>query len=520
MFGIVNLHQKHQVTATAGLYALTTKKEELSNAYIKTLLESSPDCTFVSFRSLEQIFNNKDRQKINALKELFSKQNTYFLSKNKESLSLTKLIKDFNKITTFKKQKLVILLPDSHILMSNELDRQIFFSLLKKFSHDNKLLVSIIIQGQESHIVEHWLTENPEYFLGLTSIHQVDLSKFIYQIHYWISGQSISTNYEYDILFTDAGVLTVDVDSQQNDTDSTQNLHDNRFLYIVDSAIDTNQSSDTTMVTFTDNQNLFDTLKNITSGTVILTIHQQTEIHLLALNCYRLRRQFGYKFKIVLREMQQCLRYSDETFLAHAGINLIVPANVRYARFLSMVETLQKQDITTNPVDTVESLLSLETNTAYGYKGYVDNQRFAERCYHLIQQYEHNQLQFALIKLSLLPGMNINTCLSMSHIKREGDLITACSDALYVLLSSVRHNDVQIALSHIFNLPIMDIFQSHTIYTTTGRMKDQLPEIITNAVIIDENSAQLSTQHSIFSSNEQNTASSSVTYATHKPIEV
>ena len=519
MFGIIDLDQKHQSMNPAGLYVTTGTTDEISIGYLKCLLDSDPESTFISMVSLYDLFKNKNADQKNELKEHLCEHDAYFLSKNKSNLSLNKLKKDIHRINIKRNTNTVFYVSDNTLLTAKESDRLSFFIYLKQLSLELQSAICIVISGQESHRLSHWLMTHPGYLLGLSSIHQTDSAKYVYQIHFWISAQNISAHFEYDILLENSGKFGVNVAEHNEKLDNKQKLHDGRFLYIAESAIDTNQSGEHTMVKFDNNQALFDQLDNITSGTVILTISQQSEAHQLALNCYRLRRKFGLEFKIVVRELQQCLRYSDESFLTHAGINLIVPSSVRYARFLSMVETLQKQDITYKIADSVETLINLESNAGYGHKGYVDNHRFVARCHNLIEQYEHSQLQFALVKLSLLPGIDLHSCLRMCHIKRDGDLITACNDALYVLLASVRHNDVDIALSRIFKLPIMDIFQSNTIYTTIGRMKTQLPEIVTQAVVIDANSASLTVQDSIFTPNTENDKPSDIHYAIHKPME-
>ena len=520
MFGIHHLSPKHQATIPAGLYITSIRNSSVSINYLRTLLSSNSENIFISFETLPALLKNLEQQSKNEFKRLLQQQKSFFISKNKSHVNLNELNDDLNKIQ-FKSQKsIVIYIPDQTILSSENKFRIDFFKNLNKLAKVKQLTISIVTVGQENHTLNHWLMAHPELFLGISTLHKVDKIKYIYMIYYWFSQGEITANYEYDIIQMENQAFSVDLNALKHQDHDVISAHDNHFVYIVEHAIDSNQNSEQTMIKYADNQTLFDDIDKINTGTVVLSLNQQTEVHNIAVQAYRLRHKFGLKFKLIIREMQQCLRYSDESFLSHAGINLIVPSSVRYPRFLSMVETLQKQDVSCVIPDSIDELMSLETNVGYEHKGYIHNQAFVSRCHQLIQQYEQTKLQFALIKLSLLPGIDINACLSMCHIKRDGDLITACSDALYVLLSSVRENDVQTALSHIFKLPIMDMFQSNTVYTTTGRIKAQLPEIVTQAVTIDENTGNLATTSSLYTTEDSNESQTDeVTYAIHKPLE-
>lgn len=525
MFGIHHLSPKHQATNPTGLYVTSTRNSDISINYLRTLLASGNESIFISFETLPALLKNLEQHSKNELKKLFQQQKSFFISRNKSSLNLEKLGVDLNKIQFKNKKNVVIYIPDQTILSSKNKFRIDFFKNLNKLARVKQLNISIVTVGQENHTLNHWLMAHPELFFGISTLHKVDKTKYIYLIYYWFSQGEITANYEYDVIQMENQAFSVDLDALKNKDHEVIPDHDDHFVYIVEHAIDSNQNSEQTMIKYADNQALFDDIDKINTGTIVLSLHQQTEVHNLAVQAYRLRHKFGLKFKIVIREMQQCLRYSDESFLSHAGINLIVPSSVRYPRFLSMLETLQKQDVRCTIPNSIDELMSLETNVGYEHKGYIHNQPFVSRCHQLIQQYEQTQLQFALIKLSLLPGIDINACLSMCHIKRDGDLITACNDALYVLLSSVRENDVQTALSHIFKLPIMDMFQSNTVYTTTGRIKAQLPEIVTHAVTIDENAKNLATTSSLYTaegsyeSQTYESQTNEVTYAIHKPLE-
>lgn len=520
MFGIHQLPKKHTATNTSGIYLTTLASQENAQNYLLTLLNKNKKINFISFQSIPDFFNLLTSERKKEFKSSFSKRRTYFISQEKRQLSADKFLLDIKRISFKKGDNVVLNIPDYIFLTVRSQIKTTFFQFLNQMAEKNNICFFIVSHGQESYRVNNWVMETPEYFLGLSSLHKVEHHKYIYQIQYWIADAQVSNSLDYDVILNEQDEFAVDANDnelEQLENTYTNFLYDGELIYIAQSAIDVNQTGNTHLSIFASNNELFDTINNLSQGVVILSINQQADVHHIAVQCYRLRRKYGQHFKIILREMQQCLRYSDETFLSYAGINLIIPASVRYARFLTIVESMQKQQTTCNIPSSVDELLSMESDIKYSLKGYVNNQRFVSRCQQLIDQYETSQLQFALIRLALLPGLDIQSCLSMCNIKRDGDLVTACNDAIYVLLSSVRENDIQIALKHIFKLPVADIFQNTTIYATTGRVQMQLPDILSHAFEVDIQSTQTTPQNPAEFSNETNSAEA-FTFAVHKPL--
>lgn len=78
---------------------------------------------------------------------------------------------------------------------------------------------------------------------------------------------------------------------------------------------------------FDDNSQLASAVqvKQASAATVIFNLHANEQIVTLAGDIHRLRRTCGSTLKMVVREMQATLRYSDERLLLACGVNLIVP---------------------------------------------------------------------------------------------------------------------------------------------------------------------------------------------------
>lgn len=517
MFGIHNLKPEHTEMIADGVYITTVNSRSTSVTYISTLLDSLSNALFISLQSWESLTQTcSATQKQHLKHKLNKKQSSCYFVKNKYTPSLANIKTDMARVNIENNRTLIINCPASILLTNSEADCKSFLFHLKKLASKKNLVCMVIIHGEESHNINNRLMHVPSLFLGVSNLFRVEALHFTYHINYWISSQAISSAYEYDLTLNERGELTVTDDSQKQQVQQTA-ANDNAIMYISKYALDTNQIPTTDMRVFDDNEQLFNAVQNLSDASIIFSLNQQTEVRTIAIQCYQLRRNFGKRFKLIIREMQQCLRYSDEMLLSHAGINLIVPSSVAYSRFLSMIATCQGQEISRNLPHSLESLLQFDTSV--NIKGYVKNPRFVEHCQFLIRQFEHTKVHFALIKLTLLPGIDASACLSMCHIKRDGDLITACKNTLYLVINSVRGHDIDIALKNIFKLPITDIFQSHTLYESIHSVESQLPHILNEAISIEMDVKKLIDPLSSDPAKNNEQVKSPMKYASHAPLE-
>lgn len=517
MFGIHNLKPEHTETIADGVYITTVNSRSTSVIYISTLLNSLSSALFISLQSWESFTQTCSVHQKQQLKhKLNKKQSSCYFVKNTYTPSLSNIKTDMARVDVENGQTLIINCPASILLTNSATDCKSFLFHLKKLASKKNLVCMVIIHGEESHTINNRLMHIPSLFLGVSNLFRVEEMHFSYHINYWISSRSISSAYEYYLTLNEQGELTVADNNQKQQTQQSA-ASDNHLIYISKHALNANQTPATNMRIFENNENLFNTVQNLSDASVIFSLNQQTEVRTIAIKCYQLRKKFGKRFKLIIREMQQCLRYSDEMLLSHAGINLIVPSSVAYSRFLSMIATCQGQEISRNLPHSLESLLQFDTSV--NIKGYVENLRFVEHCQFLTRQFEHTKVHFALIKLTLLPGINANACLSMCHIKRDGDLITACKNALYLVINSVRGHDIDIAMKNIFKLPITDIFQSHTIYESIHSIESQLPHILSEAISIEMDVTKLTDALSVAPAKNNEQEKSPIKYASHAPLE-
>ena len=199
------------------------------------------------------------------------------------------------------------------------------------------------------------------------------------------------------------------------------------------------------------------------SATVIFCLNHNEEIRMLAQYVHSLRRARGAGLKIVVREMQTSLRYSDERLLLACGVTSIVPFGAPMSRFLTTLESIQGQRYNRHvPADLDALLQSLQP---LQQRGFLPLDKFCQSVTQLVS----NTLlpengKGLLVALRPVPALRPEQALTLCKPRRYGDLVTVRGDRLYLFLSSCRYNDLNTALKFIFRLPHDELFSNRLVW--------------------------------------------------------
>lgn len=202
---------------------------------------------------------------------------------------------------------------------------------------------------------------------------------------------------------------------------------------------------------------------NAHAATLIFSLHQSDQIDELAHQIHSLRRHRGNALKIVVREMDSSLRYSDERLLLACGVNLIVPHVAPLSRFLTMIEGIQGQRFSRHIPEDINNLLA--SLRPLQLKGYLSPEQFCQSVLALMS----NTLlpedgKGVLVALRPVPGLSARQALTLCHMRRFGDIVTLAGDRLVVFLSTCRINDLDTALNFIFRLPVNETFTNQLVW--------------------------------------------------------
>ncbi|XTZ38591.1 cellulose biosynthesis c-di-GMP-binding protein BcsE [Salmonella enterica] len=214
---------------------------------------------------------------------------------------------------------------------------------------------------------------------------------------------------------------------------------------------------------FDTNEALFEEARASQAATLIFTLEQNNQIEGIARQVHTLRRQRGSSLKIVVRETQASLRATDERLLLGCGANIVVPWNASLSRCLTLIETIQGQQFNRLVPEDIATLLSM--TQPLKLRGYQPWEKFCDAVSNMI----NNQLLPAdgkgvLVALRPVPGIRVEQALTLCRPNRMGDIVTMGDNRLVLFLSFCRVNDLDIALNHIFPLPMSDIFSNRTVW--------------------------------------------------------
>ncbi|KDM90003.1 hypothetical protein EA58_18845 [Photobacterium galatheae] len=444
----------------------------------------------------------------------------YFLTKNisERSLNVENIIQDIFRIRMPKQSTLTILIPD--ILLVN-LSQQRLGNLLEQLKQDataRNITIAVWLYGSLATSLKPALMTYSHLLAGLATLTAVSPNKYQYHIAFWANRQGVRADETCLMNREAAGEFIVLPSSKAASTSRIKTDAAQSHIVLSKEALNDREQPTEPLKLMPSNQAALNESEYPGSTTLILGCDSPGMIRQLAIDCYRFRQKNGPQPNLIIRETRQCLRYSDEAFLLKAGVNLIVPHHLPFARLMSQAEAIQHQVLVRSLPEDIEALLSFDLR--YENRGYLENQAFSQYCHQVMQRSTPSQLRFALVKLSLLPGMTADECLRLCHLRRNGDVVTACHDALYVLFSAIRQTDIHTALNNIFDFPVRDLFRNVRIIHSHHDTEQELKTIVEQAVCVSASAEHISMEaHQV---SERSAARPEVVslFAVSKPIQL
>jgi cellulose biosynthesis protein BcsE len=192
------------------------------------------------------------------------------------------------------------------------------------------------------------------------------------------------------------------------------------------------------------------------AATFVLAFTPDTDFDPLARCLFGLRKRGGPRLKILVREVGSRLRYNQETLAVRLGANLVVPAELSTARFLSLSTMVQGQVFPHSLPSSYEQ--ALKQAMPEQERGYLPPAEFTRAVRTALAHSRVLGLEVALLRLPLAYGLLPLDALHHCKVKRAGDLCTADAASVYVFLYACRENDVDTTLERLFTLPVGELF--------------------------------------------------------------
>lgn len=209
---------------------------------------------------------------------------------------------------------------------------------------------------------------------------------------------------------------------------------------------------------------------------MVFSLQNSDQIPTLAGQVHSLRRMRGSGIKIVVREMQTALRYSDERLLLACGVNSLVPFSAPLSHFLTALEGIQGQSYNRHvPADLSMLIKSMQPVQE---RGFLPLEVFCPSVTRLV----NNTLlpengKGLLVALRPVSELTAEQTLTLCKPRRYGDLVTLVENRLYLFLSSCRFNDLDTALKFIFRLPYDEIFANRLVWYEDVQILSEIRQI-------------------------------------------
>lgn len=340
---------------------------------------------------------------------------------------------------------------------------------ISKWTQRYKCTLLFINTGNNSDKQRSLLVSEHQMLNGLASLrYQGDIYR--YDVSFWCNEKGVSAQQQLDLQWDNGWRLVETTETVlQPRSDEKQILS---HVAILEGAPPLSEH----WQTFDSNEALFETARSAQAATVIFSLSKNNQIDSIARQIHTLRRQRGSALKIIVRENIASLRATDERLLLGCGATLIIPWNAPLSRSLTLIESVQGQQFSRHVPEDINLLI--DQMQPLKLRGY---QPWGEFC-SAISVLMNNTLlpqdgKGVMVALRPVPGLRAEQALTLCRTNRMGDIVTIGENRLILFLSFCRINDLDTALSHIFPLPVGDIFSNRMVWYEDNQIAAELVQM-------------------------------------------
>lgn len=197
------------------------------------------------------------------------------------------------------------------------------------------------------------------------------------------------------------------------------------------------------------------------AATVVVDAGQAGDFEVLARLVHRLRLSRPLTLKIVVRENLGKLRLHSEQALLQLGASAVVYKEVGFSRLLQLLADINAQshtrEVHPDYGQAVDGFLPPDV------RGYQPPAQFCRLVRDMLNRTQSMGLPHSLVQLNMLAQTPHLDALRACHLSRNGDLLTADHEAVYVFLFACREPDVELTLNRLFTMPLTQLFASEAI---------------------------------------------------------
>lgn len=361
---------------------------------------------------------------------------------------------DLQRIRLARGSQLVLMVPAAWLDTCDTLELQRWCVHMRQWLLSFEATLLVLSSGQSPQLHQCLLGFN-EQLSGLAQLYRQD-GAIRYQLNYWHSPLGVCAAQMFEL---QQGACGFALDKTQRATAKSRT--DDQRIYLTQRLVlEGAPPLSRQWRLFEQRSELLQQARSARAASVIVALESNKDVEALAGQLHELREHCGVSLKIIVREMEPCLRYRDERLLLASGANLIVPCNTTLARFLSMVESVQGQVWRHRQASDIESLLDRLRPPAQ--RGLLDPKAFIDL---LDQVYggAGGELDHQLLRLQPRGELNLEQYLGQITLRRFGDVACVVDGQFYLFLFACRGDGLEPALGNVCRLPWRDLFSDCTV---------------------------------------------------------
>ena len=224
-------------------------------------------------------------------------------------------------------------------------------------------------------------------------------------------------------------------------------------------------------------------------ATVLLHAGEPEEFGLLARVVHQLRLSRPRSLKILVRETGSRLRAHNEQALLHLGATAIVYRELGFARLLRVIE--EHQGVMHNREVNKDSTAILQACQPAPLRGYLPPLEFVIQVKGMVERTHAAGLEHGLVQLPLLPHVAHLDALRACRLLRDGDLLCADAEGLYLFLFACTQADLDAVLARMWALPLEQCFGAQRVDVTYDGIQATLGYLFEMAPNLPDYSALL-----------------------------
>lgn len=407
-------------------------------------------------------------------------------------LAVRHLLIELKRCIKTKGSLVLMVLPESAWSAIEDDEAASWLRQLSRWLHKSHCTLVIMNHGLSTIFDQDPVRMNA-YMAGFATM-QRQQGSITYQVQFWRNSLGVSAARTYQLEWHKQSFVGRELGLLDK---SALHAPDHDQFLIQRSALQDIPSLSARWLVFEQAETLFNRALNSKAATVILAVNENRQVESLARMARRLRNACGSAIKIVVRELNACLRHRDQQLLLVSGANLIIPARTPGEHFLMLINSIQGQLWFRPASDDMEALMArLQPPQVRGLLQPSEFLAALDRVYETASGDISHQLVELQISNSLKPAQ----CLGQLSIRRFGDIATLIDGKLYLFLFACSAEGLEAALGNICKLPWTSLFSQRQLF----QHPEQLPrEIFAHAELPEETTEADPVEHELDSPLEQ-----------------